>query len=125
MKRKPFEDVNVLDLTWAGVGPNTISYLGFYGATIVKMESQKHPDVLRSLGPFKGGTPHFERSYYYAYVQTAKRNNITLDLNKPKGIEVFKKLVRWADVVADSYAGGQMEKWGLDYNNLAKIKPIL
>jgi benzylsuccinate CoA-transferase BbsF subunit len=123
MKKLPFEGVNVLDLTWAGVGPSSIGYLGFYGATIVKMESHRRPDCLRSLGPFKDGIPHLERSYYFAYAQTAKRYDVTLNLDHPKGKEVFEKFVGWADIVADSFAGGTMEKWGLDYDNLVKIKP--
>ena len=123
MKRLPFEGVNVLDLTWAGVGPGSISYLGNYGATIVKMESHRRPDCLRALGPFKDGIPHVERSYYFAYAQTVKRYDITLNMDHPKGKEVFEKFVRWADIVADSFAGGTMEKWGMDYDNLVKIKP--
>ncbi len=123
MKKLPLEGVNVLDFTWTGVGPNSVNYLAFYGATIVKLESQKRPDALRTLGPFKDGTPHLEHSYYFAFAQPAKKYDITLNLDHPKGMEIVKKLVAWADVVADSFAGGTMEKWGLDYDNLKKIKP--
>ena len=52
-----------------------------------------------------------------------KRYNITLNLAHPKGKELARKLVAWADIVADSFATGTMERWGLDYDNLKKIKP--
>ncbi len=57
MSQRPFEGLNVLDFTWAGVGPLTVNYLAFYGATVIKLESQRRPDVMRTLAPFKGGIP--------------------------------------------------------------------
>jgi benzylsuccinate CoA-transferase BbsF subunit len=123
MKSRPFEGVNVLDFTWAGVGPHTVNYLIFFGATAIKVESQKRPDTLRTLGPFKDGIPNLERGYYFAFSQSAKRYDITLNLDHPKGIELAKRLIGWADVVVESFAGGVMEKWGLDYDSLKKMKP--
>jgi benzylsuccinate CoA-transferase BbsF subunit len=123
MKNRPFEGLNVLDFTWAGVGPLTVNYLGFYGATVIKLESQKRPDVMRTLAPFKDGIPNVERSYHFAYVQMCKRYSITLNLNHPKGIELAKRLISWADVVVESFATGAMEKVGLDYDHVKKIKP--
>jgi benzylsuccinate CoA-transferase BbsF subunit len=115
--------VNVLDFTWAGVGPHSVNYLAFYGATVIKLESRERPDALRTLGPFKDGINNLERSYYFSFTQSAKRYDITLNLGRPKGIELMKRLIGWTDVVVDSFAGGTMEKWGLDYDNLKKIKP--
>ncbi|TET42507.1 MAG: CoA transferase [Dehalococcoidia bacterium] len=123
MERRPFEGVNVLDFTWAGVGPHTVNYLAHYGATAIKVESQIRPDVLRSLGPFKDGIPGLERSYYFTFVQSAKKYDITLNLEHPKGIELAKRLIAWADIVVESFATGAMERWGLDYENLKSMKP--
>jgi benzylsuccinate CoA-transferase BbsF subunit len=123
MTSLPFEGVNVLDFTWAGVGPHSVNNLAFYGATTIKVESKERPDALRTLGPFKDGINNLERSYYFSFTQSAKRYDITLNLGHPKGMELMKRLIGWADVVVDSFAGGTMEKWGLDYDNLKKIKP--
>lgn len=123
MKSRPFEGINILDFTWTATGPFSLNPLAFYGANIIKVESRERPDALRSLGPFSDGIPEPEHSYYFAYSQVGKRYNITLNMNHPKGIELAKRLVAWADIVADSYATGTMEKWGLDYDNLKKIKP--
>jgi benzylsuccinate CoA-transferase BbsF subunit len=123
MEKRPFDGLNVLDFTWAGVGPHSVNYLGFYGATIIKVESHNRPDVLRTLAPFKDGIPGIERGYYFAFTQVAKRYNITLNLDHPKGKELIKRLVARCDVVAESWATGAMEKAGLDYESLKAIKP--
>jgi benzylsuccinate CoA-transferase BbsF subunit len=123
MKRRPFEGINVLDFTWTATGPTSLNPLAFFGANIIKVESRERPDALRSLGPFKDGIAGPEQSYYFSYCQVGKRYNITLNLSHPKGLELVKKLVVWADIIADSYATGTMEKWGLDYENLKKLKP--
>jgi benzylsuccinate CoA-transferase BbsF subunit len=120
---RPFEGINILDFTWTATGPGTLNPLAFYGATIIKVESRHRFDPLRSLGPFKDGIPEMEHSYAFAYCQAGKRFNITLNLFHPKGIELVKKLVGWADIVADSYSTGAMERWGLDYEGVRKIKP--
>src|SRR3990172_6870522 len=110
---RPFEGVHILDFTWTATGPQTVNPLAFYGATVIKIESRERFDPLRSLGPFKDGIPEPERSYAFAYLQTGTRYNITLNMGTPKGMEIVKKLVAWADIVADSYATGTMERWGL------------
>jgi benzylsuccinate CoA-transferase BbsF subunit len=123
MEKRPFDGLNVLDFTWAGVGPLSVNYLGFYGATIIKVESHNRPDVLRTLAPFKDGIPGVERGYYFAFTQVAKKYDITLNLDHPKGKELIKKLVSWSDVVVESWATGAIEKAGLDYESLKKIRP--
>jgi benzylsuccinate CoA-transferase BbsF subunit len=121
--KQPFEGINVLDFCWAGVGPIAVNYMGFFGATIVKVESHERMDPLRTLAPFKGGAPSPERSFHFAYTQMAPRYSITLNLADPKGIELANRLVAWADVVCESWSTGQMEKMGLDYEHLKEIKP--
>ncbi len=123
MEHRPFEGINILDFTWTATGPFTLNPLAFYGANIIKVESRERPDALRSLGPFKDGVAEPEHSFYFTYAQTGKRYNITLNMNHPRGKEIARKLVGWADIVADSYATGTMEKWGLDYESLKAIKP--
>ncbi|HTY81599.1 MAG TPA: CoA transferase, partial [Dehalococcoidales bacterium] len=102
--KRPFEGVNILDFTWTATGPGTLNPLAFFGATVIKVESRNRYDALRSLGPFKDGIAEPEHSYAFAYCQAGKRYNITLNLSNPKGMELIKKLVQWADIVADSYS---------------------
>jgi len=121
MEGQPLEGVKALDFTMGGVGPCTASYLAYYGATVVKVESPNLPDGVRSMPPFKHGV--YGHSYWFSYTMDAKRYAITLDLNHPRGIELVKRLVAWTDVIIDSFTMGTMEKWGLDYDSLKKMKP--
>ena len=89
MDQRPFEGINVLDFSWAGVAPLSVNYLSFYGATVVKVESHERPDPLRTLAPFRDGIPSPERSYHFAYTQMSKRYSATLNLEHPKGLELI------------------------------------
>lgn len=116
------EGVKVADFTWAGAGPVATKYLADAGATVVKIESATRPDVLRTSGPYKDDIPGLNRCLYFA-LYNANKYSLSLDLNNHRGIEVAKKLVMWADIVSDSFRPGQMEKWGMGYDELRKIKP--
>lgn len=122
IENRPFEGVNILDFTWTATGPTTLNVLSFYGANIIKVESRERFDALRTLGPFQNGIADPEHGYAFAYCQAGKRYNITLNMEHPKARDLIEKLIKWADIVADSYVTGTMEKWGLDYENLKKIK---
>lgn len=117
-----FDGIKVADFTRFGVGPLTTMYLAYYGATVVRIESRMRPDGLRTSPPFKDGKPGIDRSGYFAYFN-ANKYSIAINLREPKGIETARKLVAWADVVAENYAPGVMERLGLSYEDLKKIKP--
>jgi benzylsuccinate CoA-transferase BbsF subunit len=119
---KVFESVNVLDFGWAIAGPLTLKYLADYGATVINVESFRRPDLLRTASPYKDEVAGVDRAGYFAYF-AANKYSISLDMNKPGGLEIARKLVAWADIVADSHRPGVMERWGLDYDGLIKIKP--
>jgi len=80
------------------------------------------PDLARLAGPFKGFVPGVDRRGFGMCYNTNKLS-MNLDLNKPKGQEVAMRLVKWADIVADSMTPGTMTKWGLDYESVRKIRP--
>jgi benzylsuccinate CoA-transferase BbsF subunit len=116
-----FSGTNVVDFGWAIAGPLTLKYLADYGATVVCIESQKRPDLLRTSSPFKDGVTNINRAGYFGYF-SANKYSISLDLSLPQAREIAKKLVAWADIVADSHRPGVMENWKLDYVELKKIK---
>lgn len=123
MENLPLKEVKVIDFTMGGVGPTTANYLAYYGATVIKVESPTLPDGVRSMPPFKNGV--YGHSYWFTYTLDAKRYAITLDLKHPKGKELSKKLIDWADVIIDSFTTGTLEKWGMDYDSLKETKPDL
>jgi benzylsuccinate CoA-transferase BbsF subunit len=127
LDHKPLSGVKVVQLCWAGVGVYTTNFLSHYGATTVRVESSTSPDPVRLFEPFaptaKPGEPiGLERSVFYAITHTAPELDMVLNLKQPEAIEVFKKLVRWADVVAEGFPAGVMDKLGLDYAGLQKVK---
>lgn len=128
MEKKPFEGINIIDLGHAGVGSFIVKFLGQYGPTMVRVESSQHPDSARTRVPFaptypQGEWPGLERSFQFASAHPFPEYGMTLDLKKSKAVEIFKKLVKWCDVIIENFAPGQMEKWGLGYDELKIIKP--
>lgn len=117
-----FQGVKVLDFTWVIVGPITVRYLGDQGATVVKIESENRPGPLRQAPPYKEGKRGINSSAYFA-AQNPNKMSLGVDLSHPEGIKIVKRLVGWADVVAESFAPGVMENLGLSYEEIKKIKP--
>lgn len=124
MERQLFDGIKIVDFTWAGVGPRTIKYLAEYGAELIKIESAKRPDILRTLPPFADNRPGLDRSAAFTRANNNKYS-MALNLNHPKGVELAKRLVARADIVAESFTPGTMKKWGLDYGNLRRINPSI
>lgn len=124
MVKKIFEDLKVLDFTWVGVGPITIKNLADHGAFVIHVESHTKPETLRVAPPFKGGIPDPNKAAFMANYNTSKYG-ITLDLNKEEGIDIVRRfLLEWKpDIMAESYSPKAMEKWGLDWENVKKIRP--
>ncbi len=120
----PLKDVKVLDLMWAMAGPASTRILADYGATVVRIESTSRFDAVRTVGPFHNKQPGVENSGLF-YNMNAGKTMVTLDLTKETGRAVFLDLVRWADVVSESFSPRVMGAWGLDYESLRKVKPDL
>lgn len=118
----PLADVKLLDLTWVVTGPAATRILADYGATIVRVESTHRVDTARTFGPFITGRPGPENSALFQQLNAGKLG-ITLDLTKEEGRAVALDLVRWADVVTESFSPKAMPGWGLDYESLRRVKP--
>jgi benzylsuccinate CoA-transferase BbsF subunit len=122
MQEKVFDGVKVVDFGWVLAGPIVFKFLADYGATVIHVESHKRPDILRVSTPYKDGVAGVNRAGYYAY-WAANKYSVSLDLDQTGGLEIAKKLVSWADIVGDSHRPGVMERLGLGYDDLRKIKP--
>jgi len=119
---QPLADLKVLDFCWVAAGPMTTGYLAEYGATVVRVESRKRPDVLRGSPPFGPNAKGLHRSGYYANYNANKRA-LGLNLAHPKALPIVKRMVAWADVVTENFTPGTMERRGLGYADLCAIKP--
>lgn len=110
-------DITVLDLTRVLAGPYCTMMLADFGANVIKIEIPGKGDDTRAMGPIKNGA-----SMYYANVNRNKKG-VTLNLKAPEGKELFKELVKKADVVVENYRPGVMDKLGLGYDELKKVNP--
>ncbi|MCI0886329.1 MAG: CoA transferase [Chloroflexi bacterium] len=122
--QRALEDVKVLDFMWVMAGPAVTRVLADYGATIVRVESTSSIDTARGLAPFQNGEAGPESSALFMNLNAGKLG-LTLDMTKEKGLGVVRDLVRWADVVTESFSPKAMRAWGLDYDSLRQLKPDL
>jgi benzylsuccinate CoA-transferase BbsF subunit len=126
MSKQPFEGLKVIDMSWSGAGVFIMNFLSHYGATLVRVESAKQPDPIRRVWTYTNvtrDTPNaLNRSAYFAFSHPAKKMDLTLDLKNPKAMEIMRKLVKWADVLGESFPTGVMERFGLGYDDLKKVK---
>jgi len=91
------------------------------GADVIKIE-RPGGDPARCVGPFYHSIPDAEKSlYWFAY--NLNKRGITLDIETPEGKGIFKRLVRAADFVIESFHPGYMDKLGLGYSALSEINP--
>ncbi len=113
----PLAGVHVLDLSWVMVGPASGRYLADMGADVIKVESSKRIDPVRTLGPFKDGKTGPERSVSYHNLNAGKRC-IAIDIRRPEGRALVLRLANWADVVLESFTPGVLETLHLGYSDL-------
>lgn len=95
--------------------------LGDLGADVIKIEPPGG-DAARNNGPFYKDIPDPEKSLFWFFTNLNKRG-ITLDIEIPDGREIFKRLVKTADFVVESFEPGYMGSLGLGYEELEKINP--
>jgi benzylsuccinate CoA-transferase BbsF subunit len=120
----PFEGLKVADFSWVAVGPITSKYLGDHGATVVRVETESRPDILRVAGPFKDGVPGPNRSHFYGDFNSSKVG-LSLDLKNPAGLDIACRLIEWADVYFESFTPGTMDALGMGYEKARSINPSI
>src|SRR5262249_57052237 len=91
---------------------------------VVRIESANRIDGARTVGPFKKNQPAHDGSGLFG-TYNAGKFGLGLDLSKPEAREVVLDLVRWADVVCESFSPKAMRAWRLDCDSLRLIKPDL
>jgi len=115
----PLSGIRVLELAQIVAGPFCGTLMAEFGAEVIKTELPGKGDDLRRLGPTEDGC-----NYWYALDNRGKKV-VTLDLRKPRGQELVRRLVPMCDVVIENFRPGVMESWGLGWEELRKIRPSL
>ncbi|MBQ4651435.1 MAG: CoA transferase [Oscillospiraceae bacterium] len=121
-KHAALENLLVLDLTRVLAGPFCTMMLADMGAKVIKIEVPITGDDTRSYPPFRNNNQGERESLYFANINRNKQG-ITLNLKKPEGKELFKQLVKQADIVVENYRPGVMDKLGLGYDVLRELNP--
>jgi crotonobetainyl-CoA:carnitine CoA-transferase CaiB-like acyl-CoA transferase len=113
----PLAGVRILDVGTRIAAPFAATLLADFGAEVIKVELPKTGDFLRTIGPFVDG-----HSLFFA-VENRNKKSITLDLRKPKGQALFKRLVPLADAIVENFQAGTLEGWGLGFDVLETLNP--
>ncbi|MBA2283030.1 MAG: CoA transferase [Acidimicrobiia bacterium] len=103
----PLAGLRVLDIGTRIAAPFCAGLLGEQGADVIKVEQPGTGDFMRGIGPFDGGY-----SLFWA-VEGRGRRSLTLDLRRPEGQDVFRRLAATADVVVENFRPGTLERWGI------------
>lgn len=119
---RALDDITVLDLGQVIAMPYCTMLLADLGARVIKVESREQGQERLSLGIKRVRNGIEERVPVHQYRERNKQS-ITLNLKSPKGVELFKKLVKRADVVAENFSVGTMDRLGLGYETLKQINP--
>ncbi|MFC1957235.1 CaiB/BaiF CoA transferase family protein [Chloroflexota bacterium] len=107
--RAILQNIRILDFSWVLAGPYATRMLADFGAEVIKVQPL---------------LPQEEDSFARGYYNTWNRNKlgVTLNLAKPPGLALAKKLVSISDAVVENFAPRVMANWGLDYDNLKRVK---
>jgi formyl-CoA transferase len=120
---KLLEGIRVLDLTNVLSGPFATLHLSLLGADVIKIENPDGGDLARKLG----NVPKFNKELMGTsfLAQNANKKSLTLNLKAEEGKEVFRKLVKTADVLVENFRPAVMARLGFSYEELTKINPRL
>ncbi|MDX8348070.1 CoA transferase [Cognatiyoonia sp. IB215446] len=120
---KPLKDIRVLDLTNVLAGPFCCHHLAHLGAEVIKVEARGRGDLARQLGADPALNAAGMGVSFLA--QNAGKKSVTLDLKKPDGKALFRRLVGSADVLVENFRPGVMDRLGLGYGALKEVRPEL
>ena len=114
----PLSGLRVLDLGTRIAAPFCAGLLGEQGAEVIKVEQPGTGDFMREIGPFapdpSDGSPY---SLFWA-VEGRGRKSVTIDLRKPAGQDLLRRLAARSDVVCENFRPGTLERWGLAPSDL-------
>ncbi len=112
MNGLPLRNVRVADFSWAAAGPYSTLLLASLGAEVIKVTSSSA----------RGGFPRARAADVDRYLNYNKLS-ITLDLSTPEGAGLARELIKVCDLVVENYRPGTMKRFGLDYQELTRVKP--
>ncbi|MGD9890538.1 MAG: CaiB/BaiF CoA transferase family protein [Dehalococcoidia bacterium] len=122
MQHLPLAGYRFLDFCWLIAGPLTTRLLADLGAEVIKVESLSRVDRIRETGVQPPDILSLNTNAVFNDGNTNKKS-VTINLGTPRGIEVIKDLVRCSDVVSANFTPDRLDRWGLSYDELRRIRP--
>ena len=122
MKKLPLEGVRIADLSMMWAGPYATRLLAEMGAEVIKIESPRAWDNVRTLLPQPGAPEPWNTSYYFNDYNRDKKS-LTLDLAQPRGRALFLELVAVCDCVIENYRADVLDKLGIGWDALRAARP--
>ena len=122
---RPLEGVTIVDFTWVYAGPFATRMLAYYGADVIRVESQTRPDQVRTSGLSRVlGDDGPEASQQWHSINADKRS-LQINLKVPEARQVVLDLAAKADVVINAFSPGVLERAGLGHDDLRDVNPRL
>ena len=119
----PLSGLKMLDLMWVMAGPAGTRALCDFGVNTVRIESSTRIDTARTLQPFIDDEATQPEGSSMFHNMNAGKRMMTVDPANPQGRELILDLVRWADIVTESFTPRAMRGWDLTWETIHKINP--
>ncbi|WP_096702219.1 CoA transferase [Magnetospirillum sp. 15-1] len=119
--KRPLDGIRVLDIATFIAAPYAAAILGEFGAEVIKVEQPAGGDTFRRFGSIT----EREGDSLMWLSEARNKDSVTLDLRKPEGRALFLQLAARADVIAENFRPGTLEKWGLGWEELRRVNPGL
>ena len=119
----PLSGLKMLDLMWVMAGPAGTRALCDFGISTVRIESSTRIDTARTLQPFIDDEATQPEGSSMFHNMNAGKQMMTVDPAKPQGRELILDLVRWADVVTESFTPRAMRGWDLTWETIHEVNP--
>ncbi len=116
----PLHGIRVVDVATVIAAPYCATILGEFGADVLKVEHPVGGDALRRFG-----TPSQRGDTFTWLSEGRNKRSVTMDLRRPEGMELFKRLITEVDVLCENFRTGTLEKWGLGWEVLRELNPRL
>ncbi|MDA8124979.1 MAG: CoA transferase [Deltaproteobacteria bacterium] len=123
MNSDALKGIRVADFSWVWAGPLATLLLSFLGAEVIKIESQKRIDQTRHGSITTGDSfSNFNASPIFNNANLNKKG-VTINISSPEGAALAKRIVAVSDLVVENMRPGVMDRLGLGYKDMVKVKP--
>jgi crotonobetainyl-CoA:carnitine CoA-transferase CaiB-like acyl-CoA transferase len=119
----PLAGVRIVDFTAFWAGPAASMMLASLGADVVKIESAQRPDGMRFATTSNPKVPQWWEYGPVYHGANLNKRAVTIDLSRPQGIDLAKRLIAGADVVIENFSPRVMENFGLDWDEVHRVNP--